>query len=167
MDRGGWQATVHRVAKSQTGLKWQQAHTWGWGPPAFLTCSSVVSNIFWVFLLPWSNVFMAPFLLQFQVQTPHSLAPGWFLNGFSLCLLPWVQLSVRKNPRQNSAGKGADAARSSHDINPQSWVCTRIPWQAGLTPHMSEAAVQVLSQVPRCCQLPDPTLRTAGLGEGR
>ena len=28
MDRGAWRITVHRVAKSQTQLKWLRIHTW-------------------------------------------------------------------------------------------------------------------------------------------
>ena len=29
MDRGAWRATVHRVTKSRTGLKWLSVHAWG------------------------------------------------------------------------------------------------------------------------------------------
>ena len=32
MDRGAWWATVHKVAKSWTRLKWLSTHTWDLGP---------------------------------------------------------------------------------------------------------------------------------------
>ena len=46
MDRGAWKATVHKVAKSRTWLKWLRVHTW-WRNWLFclfsLTCSKSVS----------------------------------------------------------------------------------------------------------------------------
>ena len=44
-DRGAWRATVYRVAKSQTQLKRQRAHTQGhWPECAFALCAAPVSD---------------------------------------------------------------------------------------------------------------------------
>ena len=44
MDREAWWATVHRVAKSQTWLKWLSMHTWFF---FFIFCYSFKFSTFW------------------------------------------------------------------------------------------------------------------------
>ena len=57
MDRGAWQAAVHRVTKSHAGLKQQSAHTH-------------------TFLLPLRGSFLSPIPTS---APPQSFSEGWTL----------------------------------------------------------------------------------------
>ena len=73
MDRGAWQATVHRVAKSWTGLKCQTRHT-----RVFLFFTVIINVcLFYIFQL-----------IRYIVKTSFSLVQS--LSRVRLFVTPWI-----------------------------------------------------------------------------
>ena len=62
MDRGAWQATVHRVAKSQTRLKRLNAHELNSKDGGSLLVTGIPVSQFWHFLVPpaWLFTYVVP-----------------------------------------------------------------------------------------------------------
>ena len=73
MDRGAWWATVHRVAKSQTGLKQNHSTRSLFNLPQFNSVQSL-SDVR-LFVTPWTVAYQAPPSMGFSRQEYWSRLP--------------------------------------------------------------------------------------------
>ena len=116
-DRGAWWATVHRVTKSLTWLKWLSTHAWTY--PIFYTKLSLLSrSCEWISLLGPSTVHPHPSTSSITLPLPSGDPPGarppWSSSSASslemLCseILPLFHTS---NPPSEAAG-GQGAGRT-------------------------------------------------------
>ena len=97
-DRGAWNVTVHRVAKSQTQLKQLSTHTTEIHDISVLlnnykVCAQSVSHV-WLFRTAWTGAHQALLSMEFSRQEYWSGLPfplqGMFpTQGWNLHLLHW------------------------------------------------------------------------------
>ena len=115
MDRGAWWATVHRVAKSWTQLKWLSTHA----PPCELstdTFSSVQSlSLVQLFATPWTAACQASlsitkyWCLLKLMPIESMMASNHLILCYPLLLLPSIFPNIRVFPRSQFLTSGGQS----------------------------------------------------------
>ena len=149
MDRGAWWATVHRIAKSQTRMKWLSTHT----PihvhpklpdlslsPAFLSwCSLVHSLSLWVcfcfvnkficiFFLIWDSaykwchmIFVFLWFTHLKISTESRWVGSWLQNEWGPSSLEGMLACPPHHHKCHRSGKCSAAGVSSKLYLTRSW----------------------------------------------